>query len=349
MADYSRVKAGGEIPVIRQMVAGAVALGVSASAMALTPSGFVFVGDSFIDAGAVNQFSGGAIAPAALGFYQGRFSDGPTWADWLGRASLGSAVPTFYTGNAPGTIPGQPGFVYTPGATNFAVGGARAIGDDGLIPGLQTQLGLYGQYLAATGDLPGPDTLFVLNFGNNDVTLLIQLAGDPVAQALAAQTYVNNMVGAVVGLASFGAQHILVAGVPNPTRLPGPALQMALDEALDAVEMNPMFTANLYRFDYFDFFNDLQANPAQFRLPAGLITDQSRNCLAELPPLSDCSNYLLFDGIHVTKGVQKAIAIRISNQIGLPAVPEPAPWGLMIAGFGLVGYALRRRERALAA
>lgn len=331
--------------MIRVILAGTVAFGLASSAMALTPGGFVFFGDSFIDAGAVNQFSGGTVAPSALGFYQGRFSDGPTWADWLGRASLGSAVPTFYTGNAPGTIPGQPGFVYTPGASNFAVGGARAIGDDGLIPGLQTQLGLYGQYLAATGDLPGADTLFVINFGNNDVTLLIQLASDPVAQAIAAQTYVNNMVGTVAGLAAQGAQHILLAGVPNPTRLPGPMLQMALDAALDGLEANPMFTANLYRFDYFDFFADLEADPTQFGLPAGFITDQTRNCLAELAPGSDCSNYLLFDGIHVTAGVQKAIAIRISNQIGLPAVPEPATWAMMIAGFGMTGFALRNRRR----
>lgn len=337
--------------MIGKMMVGAVALWASASAMAFTPSGFVFFGDSFIDAGAVNQFSGGTVAPAALGFYQGRFSDGPTWADWLGRASIGSAVPTFYTGNPPGRIPGTPGFTYTPGATNFAVGGARAIGDDGLIPGLNTQLGLYSQYLAATGDLPDADTLFVINFGNNDVTLLLQLAADPVAQAAAIQTYVTNMVGAVAGLAGAGAQHILVAGVPNPSRLPGPTLQMALDAGLDALEANPMFTSNLYRFDYFDFFNDLEADPTQLGLPAGFITDQSRNCLAELPPLSDCSGYLLFDGIHVTAGVQKAIAIRLSTQLGLPAVPEPATWGLMIAGFGLVGSSLRRRRRehALAA
>ena len=31
------------------------------------------------------------------------------------------------------------------------------------------------------------------------------------------------------------------------------------------------------------------------------------------------------------------------------AVPEPAVWSLMIAGFGLVGAGMRRRGRAVAA
>jgi hypothetical protein len=31
------------------------------------------------------------------------------------------------------------------------------------------------------------------------------------------------------------------------------------------------------------------------------------------------------------------------------AVPEPAVWAMMIAGFGLVGYAARRRTTAVAA
>jgi hypothetical protein len=32
------------------------------------------------------------------------------------------------------------------------------------------------------------------------------------------------------------------------------------------------------------------------------------------------------------------------NQVVIPAIPEPATWGMMIAGFGLVGFAMRRRE-----
>jgi phospholipase/lecithinase/hemolysin len=328
----------------------AAALVLATPAASFTPSKFVVFGDSFVDAGSVNQFSGGTLAPSALGFWYGRWSDGPSWVDYLGYANFGAPTKTFYTGNAPGTIPGSPGFTYTPGASNFAVGGARAGSNDGLIPSLPTQVGLYNQYLLATGDLPDANTLFILNFGNNDVNYINSLAGDPVAQVAAFDAYVNNMAAVTLGLAMNGAQHILVAGVPNPTKAPGPALQAALDLALNAVETNPMFgTASLYRFDYFAFFNALEADPTQFGLPATLITDQSRNCLAEVPPLGDCSNYLLFDGTHVTRGVQQAISIQVGRQLGIAVVPEAGTWAMLIAGFGLVGTAARRRRAQAAA
>ena len=38
----------------------------------------------------------------------------------------------------------------------------------------------------------------------------------------------------------------------------------------------------------------------------------------------------------------------IRGQIGAAGVPEPASWGLMIGGFGVVGGALRSRRRTVA-
>jgi hypothetical protein len=41
--------------------------------------------------------------------------------------------------------------------------------------------------------------------------------------------------------------------------------------------------------------------------------------------------------------------ISFLDGVSLTAVPEPASWALMLAGFGLVGLAARRRTTTLAA
>ncbi len=322
---------------------GVAFAGGSASAATFMPSQFVVFGDSFLDAGSVNRFTGGALAPAEAGFWKGRWSDGPNWVDYLGFASFGTTTKAFNAGVGPGQLP--PPFQL--GATNFAIGGARGSGDDvqmtGTIPGLNTQLAFYSGYLAQFGQGVDPDALYIINFGNNDVNYIQSLA-DPAEQAAVADAYVTNMTNAALLLAGAGANHILIAGVPNPLEIEGQLLQAALNTSLAAQAPTfGAFGADVQQFDYFDFFTDLQADPTAFGLPAGLNFDIP--CLlAETPsPDIDCRNYLSFDGIHVTTGVQRAISIRVANQLGIAAVPEPANWALMILGFGLVGATIRRR------
>jgi len=48
----------------------------------------------------------------------------------------------------------------------------------------------------------------------------------------------------------------------------------------------------------------------------------------------------------VTMKNTKNTAYGYSSQLDFAAVPEPAAWGLMIAGFGMAGGALRRRRTA---
>ena len=312
-------------------VLAAAALTFSVPASALSPSKFVIFADSFIDAGNIAIATGNTIPNPALGYWEGRFSDGPTWADQLGWANLGA-----------------PAGASLGGGTNFAFGGARAAVDDvvtqGVIPGLQTQ---FGMFLASTGGFVDPDALYIINFGNNDVNALQSGDTEGLTYAEYSAAYVNNMVGAVSYLNGAGAKHILLLGVPNPTEIEGLILQGQLDAALNAVE--PFLTADLYRFSYFNFFLGLQADPTQYGLPADL--DFVTPCLVgETPgPNIDCTGYLSFDGIHVTSSVHVALANEIAKFTGLAAIPEPATWGMMIAGFGMVGFAARRKRLAVAA
>lgn len=48
------------------------------------------------------------------------------------------------------------------------------------------------------------------------------------------------------------------------------------------------------------------------------------------------------------EGMNGEIHLGAYDGASLAAVPEPATWGMMIAGFGMIGAVLRRRARALA-
>ena len=41
--------------------------------------------------------------------------------------------------------------------------------------------------------------------------------------------------------------------------------------------------------------------------------------------------------------------VRVPPEPAVDAVPEPASWAMMVAGFGLVGFAVRSRRRSIAA
>ena len=315
------------------MVATAALVALGSPAAALTPSTFYIFGDSFTDAGNIAAATGNTIPDPALGYWAGRFADGPNWADRLSYAQYGFATRASLKGG-----------------NNFSFGGARAAQDDIIdpgppavaIPGLASQLGLYSAQVGVID----PNALYIINFGNNDVNALqgsdADREGLTVPQYQAA--YVGNMVGAVSTLSALGAQNILILGVPNPLELEGQILQGLLDAQLDAIE--PTLAATLYRYSYFSFFTRLQSDPTQFNLPADL--DFTTPCLAAVTPGPgiDCNGFLSFDGIHVTTKVQRALARDIALQVGLATVPEPRSWAMLIAGFGLVGAAMRRRAQA---
>jgi phospholipase/lecithinase/hemolysin len=300
-----------------------------APAIAAGSAVYVF-GDSFVDAGNANLATGGATAPAELGYFRGRFSEGPTFADILQRRQTGTLTQPFLLGGR-----------------NFAVGGARAAGPAQFgafeVPGLPQQAAIYQ---SVYGGFVDPNGIYIVNFGNNDVNAI--QSGDTYGLSVDAYSdlFVGNITGAVSALAAGGAGKIIVLGVPNPLEPEGVALQARLDASLDLIA--PFIGDRLVRFDFFDYFNGLLADPTQYGLPADL--DFTTPCLTVRTAVNgkiDCTGFLSFDGTHVTAAVQRSIADQLSAQAGLP-VPEPETWAMMIVGFGAVGMAMRRR-RAIAA
>lgn len=308
------------------MLAGALALGVtSTAAIAAKPSNVVVFGDSTVDSGNVFLATGGAIPAVADGYFQGRFQDGYNFADRLNIKFAGA-----------------PTLASLAGGNNWAWGGARGTGVGGFaVPGLPAQ----GFDFFTNGPRGfSSDSLVILNIGGNDVFGLQSGDTGGLAPEDFATLYINNMRSAVLALDGAGAGRILVMGIPNPTPT-GFALNAQLQFMLDSIE--PALGARLYRYDYFGFYQRLQADPTQYGIRADI--DFSTPCLAVEQAVNgkiDCSGYFSFDGTHFTGQIHRAITRDLVQVLG---VPEPATWGMMIAGFGLVGAALRRQRRVAAA
>lgn len=306
---------------IRSALLLAAALLAPLPAAAADPTDLVVFGDSLVDAGNVFTVTGGANPPASQGYFQGRFTNGYDFTDYLSIA-----------------LTGAPTVASLQGGNNWGWGGARGTGVGGFpVPGLPQQIAEF----AVTGPRgAGPDSLYVLNFGGNDVFALE--SGDTVIPPdQFAALYITNMTNAVQFLADSGARNILVMGVPNTSAV-GLALDAQLQAALDGIEAGFADDTTLFRFSYAAFYGRLLSNPASYGFNNGIITDTF--CLAEQTVVDgqvDCGDYFSFDGIHFTTKVHQGIYRDLVQAL---AVPEPATWALMIGGFGLIGGALRRNR-----
>ena len=322
----------------RKAIGGlAVALAVLASPVAAQVAqprytSLTVFGDSLVDAGNIRTLGFGANP--AQGYFNGRFTNGYDYTDLLSISLFGT-----------------PTVASLMGGTNFAYGGARAT-TTSAVPDLVEQLGQYSGYLAS-GKAVDPNGLYVLNFGGNDI-FAAQAAGAPAGFQDDSAFLINaatTYAGGIQTLSNLGARNFLITGFPVAT---GPGLSLSLEAegylstALGNLNLAPGST--LYRFSYLDFFQKVTTNPGAYGLPSNLIQpDPTRadggTCLgaAAFPA---CTGYFSFDGTHPTAAIQQAAFTEMNRQFNLTgAVPEPSAWLLMIAGFGAIGLALRRRPK----
>lgn len=285
----------------------------------------IVFGDSLVDAGNTS-WAFPDIAPAGLGYYRGRMSNGPLYTDRLYQMSYGTEM-------TPSVL----------GGSNYAVGFARAIDNSGfptgadMFPDLPAQVDLYA---LRSGGRADPDALYLVNVMGNDVLALLQndiggMPPDAYAAAVAA-----SLAAQIRRLDDMGARHILVTGVPNAAFPEGFLLQHHVDEALAGLELE----AELMIYSFYSLFTRILDDPTVVGLPADFNT--ATPCLmAETPrPGIDCSGYFYFDATHPTSAVHEVIAREVAQLAAITRqVGEPAAAAL--TGLGLMLLALPRRRR----
>lgn len=255
---------------------------------------FVF-GDSLSDPGNLFALTGNQFPPSPP-YFNGRFSNGPIWADLLP--------------NRLGLTPDQ--------VSNFAVGGATTGRDNGLSPFLPPTLDLPGlrdeiaQFTNSLGNAGAdPNGLYTLWAGSND---LFNLPNDPGAIPSVIATAVDNIATSIITLAQRGADSFLVANLPDLGLLPrsrsaglsesataiSTAFNSALSTALSPLEQT--LSIDIVEVDIFSLTRELATRPSEFGF-----TNVTDPLIQQVNPTNP-NEFFFWDDTHPTARVHELIA-----------------------------------------
>ena len=283
-----------------------------------------FFGDSLSDPGNLYRATD-ETQPPSPPYYDGRFSNGPVWAEAVAQKFSEKGLPEH----------------------NFAFGGATALENDDGIPDLPDQITAF----AAGGNTLGDRPLAALWFGANDIFNAIK--AEPTAQNVAtAAAGAAFAIGAgIESLVRDGVDDFLVFNmVPleltpqfallNPLAAPLAQLGAATFNAALASQIDGIGNGvHINLFDTHAAFIELFDDPERFG-----VSDVTNPCI--LPDVSVCTpeeaeERAFYDPVHPNDRIHAAIAGRVLAEVA--PVPLPAPLLLLFAGFtGLAAVGRRR-------
>jgi phospholipase/lecithinase/hemolysin len=257
---------------------------------------YVF-GDSLSDVGTVFRATGG-MYPSNPTYFQGRYSNGRVWVEYLAdRLQLSSKQ-----------------------TNNFAYGGATT-GSNGnsLVPGLLTQI----QSFTQTHQQTNPNALYVLWAGANDYLQGVSSATVPV----------ENVTGGIASLAGVGAKKILVANLPDLGQLPATrtrANSASLSALTQAHNQGLRRSLKLLSQQYSDLqivtldanrlYRDAITNPAAFGF-----TNVISPCLSGSRACANPDQFLFWDGIHPTTAAHRILGEAAFSAIQDAGMVESRP------------------------
>lgn len=258
-------------------------------------------GDSLSDPGNLFALTGNLFPPPP--YFNGRFSNGPIWADLFPeRFDLTDSQ-----------------------VSNLAIGGATTGRDNGLdsllgtnLPGVLDQVDQYLGSLGATG--ADPDGLYVVWAGPND---FFNLPSDPAAIPSVITQAVSNVATAIGTLASRGADTFLIPNLPDLGLLPrtleaGPAaavaatgVSLAFNAALATTlsTLEQTLAIDVIEVDIFSLTQELITRSSEFGF-----TNATAPLIEQIPP-SDPNGFFFWDDFHPTARVQELIADRFQTDL----------------------------------
>lgn len=252
---------------------------------------YVF-GDSLSDTGTVFRATKGLYPPNPP-YFQGRYSNGRVWVEYLSEKLSVKQV------------------------NNFAYGGATTVSDrSSLVPGLLAQV----QSFTQTHPQVNSKGLYVLWAGANDY-----LQG-----AINVAIPVENVKQAIFDLSSRGAQRILVANLPDLGHLPATrSISNAAQLSLLTQKHNQSLRRSLKvlsqqssdlkitTLDANALYREAISNPTKFGF-----TQVTSACLAGSSPCGHPDQFLFWDSIHPTTKAHRILAdgalSALETQILLP-------------------------------